>query len=172
MAWVAVDRAVRAVEELGRDGPVDRWRPLRDEIKGDVLAHGVDDRGRFVQYYGSSELDASLLIIPQVGLLPASDERVVRTVEAIQEELTVDGFVQRYRSREQFDGLPPGEGTFLLATFWLADVLAMMGRTDGAVARQLPPGLLLPRRGGRRIPRAGGGCGTRTRRRSGRRSRR
>ncbi|MGH9117413.1 MAG: glycoside hydrolase family 15 protein [Acidimicrobiales bacterium] len=132
MAWVAADRAVRAVEEFGRNGPVDRWRRLRDEIGRDVLANGVDDRGRFVQYYGSDELDASLLMIPQVGFLPATDERVVRTVEAIQQELTVDGFVQRYRTRERFDGLPPGEGTFLLATFWLADVLAMMGRIDEA----------------------------------------
>ncbi len=132
MAWVAVDRAVRAVEELGWNGPVDRWRRLRDDIKRDVLTHGVDDDGRFVQHYGSTELDASLLIIPQVGFLPATDERVARTVDAIQEELTVDGFVRRYRTREDLDRLPPGEGTFLLATFWLADVLAMMGRTGEA----------------------------------------
>ncbi len=132
MAWVAVDRAVRTVEEFGRPGPVERWRRLRDEIRRDVLDHGVDDQGRFVQHYGSTELDASLLMIPLVGFLPATDERVRNTVDAIQRELVVDGYVRRYRTREDLDGLPPGEGAFLLTTFWLADVLALMGRSDEA----------------------------------------
>jgi GH15 family glucan-1,4-alpha-glucosidase len=132
MAWVAADRAVRAVEELGWDGPVDRWRFLREEIRADVLANGVDERGCFVQHYETDDLDASLLMIPLVGFLPATDERVVNTVRAIQEELTEDGLVLRYRTKESLDGLPPGEGVFLMTNFWLADVLVLMNRVDEA----------------------------------------
>jgi GH15 family glucan-1,4-alpha-glucosidase len=135
MAWVAADRAVRAVEELGGEGPVDSWRALRSDIKQWVLEHGVDDRGVFVQYDGSHEVDASLLMVPLVGFLPPDDERVVRTVETIDRELTVDGFVNRYRQREELDGLPPGEGAFLLCSFWMVQALAMMGRTPEATAR-------------------------------------
>jgi GH15 family glucan-1,4-alpha-glucosidase len=137
MAWVAFDRAIRAVEELGRDGPVDRWRALRDEIHAEVLERGYDpDRRTFTQSYGSRELDASVLLIPLVGFLPADDERMVGTVEAIQRELTVDGFVRRYgEEAADVDGLPGGEGVFLACSFWLADVLALQGRR--AEARQL-----------------------------------
>ena len=135
MAWVAADRAVRSVEQLGEVGPVDRWRALRDEIKQWVLENGVDDRGVFVQHDGTHELDASLLTVPLVGFLPANDERVVRTVEAIDRELTTDGFVNRYRHREELDGLPPGEGAFLLCSFWMVQALAMMGRKEDATAR-------------------------------------
>jgi GH15 family glucan-1,4-alpha-glucosidase len=135
MAWVAADRAVRSVEELVMPGPVDQWRALRDDISRWVLENGVDDRGVFVQYPGSRELDASLLMVPLVGFLPASDERVVRTVDAIDRELTVDGFVNRYRHREALDGLPPGEGAFLLCSFWMVQALALMGRTQEATAR-------------------------------------
>jgi GH15 family glucan-1,4-alpha-glucosidase len=99
------------------------------------LEHGVDDRGVFVQYEGSRELDASLLTVPLVGFLPADDERVVRTVETIDRELTTDGFVNRYRQREELDGLPPGEGAFLLCSFWMVQALAMMGRKEEATAR-------------------------------------
>jgi GH15 family glucan-1,4-alpha-glucosidase len=137
MAWVAFDRAVRYVERLGREGPVERWRAIRDEIKADVLAHGYDaPLGTFVQFYGSDRLDANLLLIPLVGFLPAGDERVVRTVEAIQRDLTRDGFVERYRADEEnvgVDGLPPGEGVFLPCSFWLVAVLAQQGRVDEAV---------------------------------------
>jgi GH15 family glucan-1,4-alpha-glucosidase len=135
MAWVAADRVVRTVEEFDREGPIDEWRALREAIRRDVLENGVDDRGVFVQHYGSSELDASLLMVPLVGFLPADDPRVVNTVAAIERELMIDGFVLRYRSREDLDGLPPGEGAFLLTTFWLADVYVKMGRV--AEAREI-----------------------------------
>jgi GH15 family glucan-1,4-alpha-glucosidase len=134
MAWVAADRAVRGVE-LGAEGPVDTWRALRAEIKRWVLENGVDDRGVFVEYDGSHDTDASLLMVPLVGFLPPRDARVVRTVETIDRELTVDGFVNRYRHREDLDGLPPGEGAFLLCSFWMVQALAMMGRTQEATAR-------------------------------------
>jgi len=132
MAWVAVDRAVRSAEQFGLDGPLDRWRALRDAIHADVLANGVDHRGVLVQSYGSTALDASLLLVPIVGFLPAADERVVRTVEAISQELTVDGFIYRYHPEQTDDGLPGSEGVFLMCTFWLADALAMLGRQDEA----------------------------------------
>ncbi|MEY2424269.1 MAG: hypothetical protein QOI95_4336 [Acidimicrobiaceae bacterium] len=135
MAWVAADRAVRAVEQLGAEGPVDKWRGLRADIKRWVLENGVDDRGVFVEYDGSHEVDASLLMVPLVGFLPPDDERVVRTVDTIDRDLTVDGFVNRYRQREELDGLPSGEGAFLLCSFWMVQVLAMMGRTAEATAR-------------------------------------
>jgi GH15 family glucan-1,4-alpha-glucosidase len=138
MSWVAFDRAVKAVEKLGRRGPLDRWRTVRDAIKADVLANGYNaDLGAFVQYYGSDRLDASLLLIPLVGLLPAKDERVVGTVNAIQRDLLRDGFVERYRAdveNVEVDGLPPGEGVFLPCSFWLVAVLARLGRLDKAVA--------------------------------------
>jgi GH15 family glucan-1,4-alpha-glucosidase len=131
MVWVALDRAVSDVEDYGLDGPVDRWRALRDEVHDQVCNEGFDaDRGTFVQSYGSKDLDANLLLIPQVGFLPPDDPRVVATVEAIQRELMVDGFVMRYRGNEEVDGLPPGEGAFLPCTFWLADALALIGRRD------------------------------------------
>jgi GH15 family glucan-1,4-alpha-glucosidase len=137
MAWVAFDRAVKAIEKLGREGPVERWRANRDAIKADVLANGYNrDVGAFVQYYGSDRLDASLLLIPLVGFLPARDERFVGTVEAIQRDLMRDGFVERYRADEEnvgVDGLPPGEGVFLPCSFWLVAVLARLGRLDEAV---------------------------------------
>jgi GH15 family glucan-1,4-alpha-glucosidase len=135
MAWVAADRAVRSVEQLGETGPIERWSAMREEIRQWVLENGVDDRGVFVQHAGTHELDASLLMVPLVGFLPANDERVVRTVEAIDRELTTDGFVNRYRHREQLDGLPPGEGAFLLCSFWMVQALALMGRTEDATAR-------------------------------------
>jgi GH15 family glucan-1,4-alpha-glucosidase len=132
MAWVAFDRAVRAVEEFGKDGPVERWRRLRAEIHAEVCREGYDaDRGTFTQYYGSRELDASLLLIPAMGFLPATDERVVGTIEAIQRELTEGGLVYRYAtaaSDGHVDGLPGKEGAFLPCSFWLADALHMAGR--------------------------------------------
>jgi GH15 family glucan-1,4-alpha-glucosidase len=137
MAWVALDRAVKAVELAGLEGPVERWRALRREIHEEVCRDGFDaERDTFVQYYGGRQLDASLLMIPLVGFLPASDPRVKATVAAIQRELMVDGLVHRYppEGSEKVDGLPPGEGTFLACTFWLADNLAMVGRRDEAAA--------------------------------------
>jgi GH15 family glucan-1,4-alpha-glucosidase len=134
MAWVAFDRAVRSVEEHAVDGPIDRWRALRDEIHAAVCKHGFDEElGAFVQSYGSKELDASLLLIPLVGFLPASDPRVRGTIEAIEKSLVVDGFVLRYRTHQTgVDGLPPGEGVFLPCSFWLVDCLELIGRHDDA----------------------------------------
>jgi GH15 family glucan-1,4-alpha-glucosidase len=136
MAWVAADRAVKAVERHGREGPVDRWRVLRDTIHADVCVNGFNaERNAFVQYYGGGRLDASLLMIPLVGFLPAQDPRVVGTVEAIQRDLMDEGLVRRYATDDPgVDGLPPGEGAFLPCTFWLVDNLAMMGRYDEARA--------------------------------------
>jgi GH15 family glucan-1,4-alpha-glucosidase len=136
MAWTAVDRAVRDVEEFGLDGPVERWRQLREEIHREVLENGFDpERRTFTQYYGSKELDASTLMIPLVGFLPPGDERVVGTVEAIQRELSTEGFVMRYDSEnsEHVDGLTGREGAFLACSFWLADDLNLIGRHDEAV---------------------------------------
>jgi GH15 family glucan-1,4-alpha-glucosidase len=133
MAWVAVDRAVKAVERFGLEGPVDRWRRLRRDIHEDVCRHGYDtDLGAFVQSYGSKLIDASLLMIPLVGFLPATDPRMLGTVRAIHEHLVTDGFVNRYQTQPDVDGLPPGEGAFLPCTFWLADNLALQGRVKEA----------------------------------------
>ena len=136
MAWVAFDRAVRTVETQSLEGPVESWRELRDEIHCDVCEHGYDaELGSFTQSYGSPELDASLLLIPLVGFLPASDPRVHGTVEAIERDLVVDGFVLRYRTEEAgVDGLPPGEGVFLPCSFWLVDCLELLGRHNDAHA--------------------------------------
>ena len=133
MAWVAFDRAIRAVERYGPRGPIERWRAARDAVHAEVCAKAWDDKRKaFTQYYGSEGLDASVLMIPLVGFLPADDPRVVSTVEAIQRELMVDGFVLRYRNSSGVDGLPGTEGAFLPCTFWLADCLAQMGRVDEA----------------------------------------
>jgi GH15 family glucan-1,4-alpha-glucosidase len=134
MAWVAFDRAVRTVETQGLDGPVDRWRAVRDEIHREVCERGFDaELGSFTQSYGSKELDAAVLRIPLVGFLPASDERVQSTIDAIQRTLLRDGLVLRYLTHEQsVDGLPPGEGVFLPCSFWLVDCLELLGRHDEA----------------------------------------
>jgi GH15 family glucan-1,4-alpha-glucosidase len=135
MAWVALDRAVKGVERFGLDGPVERWRKVRDAIHADVCRHGYDaELGAFVQFYGSKLLDASLLMIPLVGFLPCDDQRVRRTVEAIERHLARDGFVARYHTHPDVDGLPPGEGAFLPCSFWLADNLALLGRRAEARA--------------------------------------
>ena len=133
MAWAGVDRAVRTVENHDLDGPVDKWRALRDEIHADVCANGYDpDRRTFTQYYGSLGLDAALLLIPRVGFLPWTDPRVVNTIEAVQAELCSDGFLLRYHPNKSDDGLPGGEGVFLACSFWLADALAGTGRVKEA----------------------------------------
>jgi GH15 family glucan-1,4-alpha-glucosidase len=135
MAWVAADRAVKAVEQADMEGPVDRWRAVRDEIRRDIMSKGFDKkRNTFTQYYGSKELDAALLMMPLVGFLPATDQRINGTVAAIEKELLEDGFVQRYTQEPgaSVDGLPPGEGAFLACTFWLAQNYALMGRRDEA----------------------------------------
>ncbi|HUF76632.1 MAG TPA: glycoside hydrolase family 15 protein [Longimicrobiales bacterium] len=134
MAWVAMDRAVKAIEQFGFEGPLDRWRALRDTIHAEVCRRGYDSElGAFVQFYGSKLLDASLLMIPMVGFLPISDVRVRGTVEAIERRLTHQGFVSRYETVPDVDGLPAGEASFLLCSFWLADALERLGRHDDAL---------------------------------------
>jgi GH15 family glucan-1,4-alpha-glucosidase len=134
MAWVAVDRMIKTVERFGLEGPVERWRAVREIMRQDILQNGFDRaRNTFVQYYGGKELDASLLMIPLVGFLPASDARVRGTVEAIERELVRQGFVLRYSARPDIDGLPHGDGAFLACTFWLADNFAMLGRHQDAL---------------------------------------
>ncbi|MGI8477903.1 MAG: glycoside hydrolase family 15 protein, partial [Thermomicrobiales bacterium] len=134
MAWVAFDRAVRMSEEFGLEGPFDRWRLHRDEIKEQVLAGAWSEGKRaFAQSYGSDELDASVLLMPIVGFLSATDPRVVSTVDAIRRELTRGGLILRYRIAEDgVDGLPAGEGVFLACSFWLVEVLALQGKHDEA----------------------------------------
>ncbi|MCC7327344.1 MAG: glycoside hydrolase family 15 protein [Burkholderiales bacterium] len=135
MAWVAMDRAVKAVEKHGLEGPVARWREVRERIHAEVCAKGVDARrGNFVQHYGTTELDASLLLIALVGFLPPDDPRIRATVEAIERELVVDGLVLRYRTEAGVDGLPGNEGFFLPCSFWLADNLVLLGRHAEAEA--------------------------------------
>ncbi|MFE7434845.1 glycoside hydrolase family 15 protein [Streptomyces tendae] len=136
MTWVALDRAVRTLEErpeLG-GGDLEGWRALRDEVHREVCEKGYDPvRNTFTQYYGSRELDASLLLVPRVGFLPPDDPRVVGTVDAVGAELTRDGLVRRYSTESrQVDGLPGGEGTFLVCSFWYADALHATGRTKEA----------------------------------------
>ena len=135
MAWVAADRMVRGIRESGMPGPLDRWEALRDTIHDEVMTHGFDaDRNTFVQSYGSKELDASLLLIPKVGFLPHDDPRVIGTIDAIQRELTEDGFVLRYRPQDSDDGLPGREGVFLACSFWMVDALLGAGRRSEATA--------------------------------------
>jgi GH15 family glucan-1,4-alpha-glucosidase len=135
MAWVAFDRAVKDAERFGLEGPVPHWRELRDAIHAQVCERGVDaSRGCFVQHYDTTDLDASLLLIPAVGFLPPEDPRVRATVEAVQRELMSDGLVLRYPIGTGVDGLPAGEGAFLPCTFWLVDALVLTGRRDAAEA--------------------------------------
>jgi GH15 family glucan-1,4-alpha-glucosidase len=133
MAWVAADRMVKLSAAAGVEAPTDRWRRLRDTIHEDVCRRGFDPvRNAFVQSYGARELDASLLMIPLVGFLPAEDPRVRGTVAAIERELLVDGLVRRYTTQSGVDGLPPGEGLFLACSFWLVDNLVLLGRREDA----------------------------------------
>jgi GH15 family glucan-1,4-alpha-glucosidase len=137
MAWVAADRAARSIEEFQLPGSADRWRALGADIHAEVCAHGYDaDRKTFTQSFDRPELDASLLMTALVGFLPASDDRVIGTVAAVQRHLVRDGFVYRYGEDSQgtIDGLPGGENAFLPCTFWLADNLILQGRIDEATA--------------------------------------
>ncbi|PUA79174.1 glycoside hydrolase family 15 protein [Nocardioides currus] len=133
MVWVAFDRAIRAVEEHGLDGPVERWRDLREQVRAEVLEKGYDaERGTFTQHYDTRELDASLLNIPLVGFLPGDDERVLGTIRAIEEDLMRDGFLRRYRTQSGVDGLDGDEHPFLACSFWLVSAYARAGRLDDA----------------------------------------
>ncbi len=133
MAWVAFDRSIKSAESFGLPGPVEHWREIRSQIHEEVCARAFNEEVRsFVQSYESTQLDASLLLVPCVGFLPIDDPRVTGTVAAIERHLMRDGFVMRYDSKEVEDGLPPGEGLFLACSFWLADVYIMQGRHDEA----------------------------------------
>ena len=135
MAWVAVDRSIRDAEAFEVPAPLAHWRELRDRMHAEICAKGYDPvRNTFTQSFGSPELDAALLLIPQVGFLPPDDSRVVGTVEAIERELLVDGFVLRYRTEAGSDGLPGGEGAFLPCSFWLVNAYALLGRHEEANA--------------------------------------
>lgn len=135
MAWVAFDRAIRSAQEFKLKAPLPRWQNIRAAIHEDVCKHGFDPvQNSFVQYYGTTALDASLLLIPMVGFLPPSDPRVRGTLAAIERHLRHDGLVLRYRTESGADGLPPGEGAFLACSFWLADNYVLQGRHDEARA--------------------------------------
>ncbi|MPV37916.1 glycoside hydrolase family 15 protein [Georgenia subflava] len=135
MCWAALDCAVRAVEEEGCDGPVERWREVREEVKADVLEHGYDEElGSFVQYYGSKTTDASLLQLVQVGFLPPEDQRLHGTVRRVREELADGPWVHRYLTASGVDGLAGDEHPFLACCFWLVDALARIG--DVTTAKQ------------------------------------
>lgn len=134
MCWVAFDRAVKMSEEFGVPGPVDHWRTIRDTIHAEVCEKGYDPkRNTFTQYYGGEAVDASLLLIPQVGFLPPDDPRIVGTIAAIEEDLLRDGFVQRYATDHVDDGVGGEEGAFLVCSFWLADAYMLTGRNEDAV---------------------------------------
>jgi len=136
MCWVALDRGIRAIEVNKVEGPVARWREVRQRIHAEVCARGFNrELGSFVQSYDSKNLDASLLLIPTTGFLPPDDPRIRGTIEAVERHLFVDGFVRRYDTHTTDDGLPPGEGAFLACSFWLVDALLLSGRQDDA--RQL-----------------------------------
>ncbi|ARP96317.1 glycoside hydrolase family 15 protein [Bordetella genomosp. 13] len=133
MCWVAFDRAIKSCEQFGLKGPVDRWMRLRDEIHHDICAKGYDPhRNTFVQFYGGKALDASLLLIPQVGFLPCDDPRVQGTIRAVEEDLLRNGLLLRYLPDQTDDGLPGDEGVFLACSFWLADAYVLQGRLDDA----------------------------------------
>lgn len=133
MAWVAVDRVIKGAEHFGLEGDVQRWRALRQRIHEDVCTHGFNQkRNSFVQYYGSDVLDASLMLLPQVGFLPIDDPRIRGTIEAIRAELVHDGFVYRYSHGDEERHLTEGEGAFLVCSFWLVDTLELLGQHDEA----------------------------------------
>jgi len=135
MVWAAFDRAVRGVTEYGLPGPVDRWRRIRDEVRRDIEDRGFNvARGCYTQYFGSEEVDASLLLLPQVGFCAATDVRMLGTVRAIEDELLRGGLVLRYTTHRSLDGLDGGEHPFLACSFWLAEQYAASGRVDDAEA--------------------------------------
>jgi len=134
MCWVAFDRAVKSAEQFGLPGPVDRWRRVREAIHADVLKHGFNEkRNTFTQYYGGHTLDASLLVMPQVGFLPPNDPRLIGTIKAIEEDLLSEGFVLRYSTDHVDDGVGGTEGAFLACSFWLADAYVLTGRREQGI---------------------------------------
>ena len=184
MVWAAFDRAVRAVEDEGMEGPVDRWREARDEVCEELLTRGFNaERNTFTQHYETDQVDASLLVLPLVGFIKGDDPKMLGTIEAIEKDLMRDGLLMRYRTETDVDGLPGGEHPFLACSFWLVSAYAAAGRLDDANAlfdrlvglvndvgllseeydprdeadgRQLPAGLQPPDAGAGRVPAAGG----------------
>ncbi len=135
LVWVAFDRAVRAVEENGLEGPVERWRTIRDEVRAEILERGVDrERGTFTQHYDTTEVDASLLVLPGLGFVDGTDELMLGTIRAIEEDLLEDGLVRRYRTSSGVDGLTGEEYAFVACSFWLVSAYAAAGRQDDATA--------------------------------------
>lgn len=135
MVWAAFDRAVRGITEYGLPGPLERWTELRDEVRRDIEKQGFNTAlNCYTQYFGSTEVDASLLVLPQVGFCDATDPRMLGTVAAIEAQLMQDGLVTRYRTHPSIDGLPPGEHPFLVCSFWLVEQYAASGRLDEARA--------------------------------------
>lgn len=133
MVWAAFDRAVRGITEYGLPGPLQRWTALRDEVRRDIETQGFNTTlNCYTQYFGSEEVDASLLVLPQVGFCEATDPRMLGTVAAIEAELMQDGLLMRYRTRPAVDGLPPGEHPFLACSFWLVEQYAASGRLADA----------------------------------------
>jgi GH15 family glucan-1,4-alpha-glucosidase len=133
MAWVAFDRSIADAEKFALKAPVERWRNIRDQIRAEILEKAFDrELNAFVQFYGSKNADASLLTLPALGFLPADDPRMLGTLALIRKQLEIDGLLLRYPATPDVDGLPPGEGAFLLCTFWLADTLALTGEIDEA----------------------------------------
>lgn len=135
MAWVAFDRAVKSIEKWQLDGPLDRWKSMRDALHAEICARGYDPELKsFVQYYGSKETDASLLLLPLVGFLPPDDARIIGTVRAVEKQLVFDRLVRRYVPHPGVDGLPGDEGLFLACSFWYVDALVLLGRHEEARA--------------------------------------
>jgi GH15 family glucan-1,4-alpha-glucosidase len=129
MIWVALDSAIHAVREFGLDGPVERWERLRDEIRTEIETHGFDPvRNTYTQYYGTSRVDASLLLLSQFGYIDSNDPRMLGTVRAIEEDLLQDGLLMRYRTESGVDGLAGGEHPFLACSFWLVEEYSRTGR--------------------------------------------
>ena len=135
MVWVAFDRAIRAVEEHGLDGPVDRWRELRDAVRAEVLERGFnEERNTFTQHYDTTEVDASLLVLPEVGFIEGDDPRMLGTIEAVRNDLERDGLLLRYRAETGVDGIPDAEHPFLACSFWLAEAYAHAEQLEEAHA--------------------------------------
>jgi GH15 family glucan-1,4-alpha-glucosidase len=135
MVWAAFDRAVRAVTEFGLDGPVERWMDLREQVRRDIEERGFSRaRNSYVQFFGTEQVDASLLVLPQVGYCEPDDPRMLGTVAALEKDLLHDGMLMRYRSHANLDGLPPGEHPFIAVSFWLVEQYATSGRMEDAHA--------------------------------------
>jgi GH15 family glucan-1,4-alpha-glucosidase len=135
LAWAGVDRSIRTAEKHGLDAPVSRWKAMAQQIHSEVSEKGFDsERGTFVQYYGTKEVDAALLLLPRVGFVSWDDPRAIGTVRAVQADLEQDGFLRRYRNEQGADGLSGGEGVFVACSFWLVDALKATGRDEEATA--------------------------------------